>query len=352
MPRRRVEPYALLRSQGHAHPVHGDARRDRGTAAAGSGVARRLTRTAYNLTAFSPTAEEICDVVTRAFPRADVTWETDVKRQRIVDSWPADVDDTAARRDWGFRAALRLRAGVRRLPDTDDQGEVPRMRKLSVAVVAAAATTLRMRAGHDMNTLGERYVRLVLAMGQHDADYVDAYYGPAEWRKEADAQKLPLDEITARAAALANDIAAAAPPATADELTRLRHDYLARQLEALRARAAMLAGTRLSFDEESKALYDAVAPTHTEAEFASVLAALEAKLPGQGPLVDRYDEFRKQFIIPRGSARCRLQGSDRRAAAAGRCSTSRFQPARASRWNTSPARAGAATTGTRGTIAA
>ena len=59
----------------------------------------------------------------------------------------------------------------------------------------------------------------------------------------------------------------------------------------------MLAGTRLSFDEESQALYDAVAPTHTEAEFASVLAALEAKLPGRGPLVDRYDEFRKQFVI-------------------------------------------------------
>ena len=62
----------------------------------------RLTRTAYNLTAFSPTAEEICEVVTRAFPRADVTWETDLKRQRIVDSWPAEVDDAAARRDWGF----------------------------------------------------------------------------------------------------------------------------------------------------------------------------------------------------------------------------------------------------------
>ncbi len=62
----------------------------------------RLTRTAYNLTAFSPTAEEVCEVVTRAFPRADVTWDTDIKRQRIVDSWPAEVDDTAARRDWGF----------------------------------------------------------------------------------------------------------------------------------------------------------------------------------------------------------------------------------------------------------
>src|SRR5688572_24685372 len=153
--------------------------------------------------------------------------------------------------------------------------------------------------GPAMNTLGERYVRLVLAMGQHDADYVDAYYGPPEWRKEAEAQKLPLAEITARAASLAKDIGAAAPPASADELTRLRHEYLARQLEALRARAAMLTGTRLTFDEESKALYDAVAPSHTEAEFATVLAALEAKLPGPGLLVDRYDEFRKGFVIPK-----------------------------------------------------
>jgi threonine 3-dehydrogenase len=62
----------------------------------------RLTRTAYNLAAFSPTADEICEVVTRAFPRASVQWRTDEKRQRIVDSWPAEVDDAAARRDWGF----------------------------------------------------------------------------------------------------------------------------------------------------------------------------------------------------------------------------------------------------------
>ena len=62
----------------------------------------RLTKTAYNLTAFSPTAEEICDVVSKAFPAASITWQVDPKRQRIVDTWPAEVDDTAARRDWGF----------------------------------------------------------------------------------------------------------------------------------------------------------------------------------------------------------------------------------------------------------
>ena len=61
-----------------------------------------LSRTAYNLSAFNPSAEQVRDEVLRAFPNAEITWHTDVKRQGIVDSWPADVDDTAARRDWGF----------------------------------------------------------------------------------------------------------------------------------------------------------------------------------------------------------------------------------------------------------
>jgi threonine 3-dehydrogenase len=61
-----------------------------------------LRRTAYNVGAFNPSAEEIRAVVMDAFPQARITWETDRKRQGIVDSWPADVDDTAARRDWGF----------------------------------------------------------------------------------------------------------------------------------------------------------------------------------------------------------------------------------------------------------
>jgi len=172
-------------------------------------------------------------------------------------------------------------------------------RTLSLVLVTALTALSLSAQDSRMNTLGERYVRLVLAMGQHDADYVDAYYGPPEWRKEAEAQKLPLAEITARAAALANDLAAAPPPASADELTRLRHQYLTRQLESLRARASMLSGTRLRFDEESRALYDAVAPTHTAAEFEGVLSALEARLPGPGTLIERYDAFRSGYVIPR-----------------------------------------------------
>ena len=62
----------------------------------------KLSRTAYNVTAFNPTAKEICEVVVDAFPGARITWQPDDKRQAIVDSWPVDVNDAAARRDWGF----------------------------------------------------------------------------------------------------------------------------------------------------------------------------------------------------------------------------------------------------------
>ena len=68
----------------------------------------RLTRTSYNIGAFNPSAEEVQQIVTRAFPGATITTSVDEKRQGIVDSWPEDVDDSAARDDWGFAPQLGL----------------------------------------------------------------------------------------------------------------------------------------------------------------------------------------------------------------------------------------------------
>jgi nucleoside-diphosphate-sugar epimerase len=62
----------------------------------------RLSRTTYNVSAFSVSAARIREVVLAAFPRAGIAYKIDDKRQRIVDSWPAEVDDTAARADWAF----------------------------------------------------------------------------------------------------------------------------------------------------------------------------------------------------------------------------------------------------------
>lgn len=62
----------------------------------------KLTQPVYNVAAFNPSAEEIRALVVEAFPAARIEFANDVRRQRIVDSWPAEVDDQAARRDWGF----------------------------------------------------------------------------------------------------------------------------------------------------------------------------------------------------------------------------------------------------------
>lgn len=68
----------------------------------------RLSRKVYNVGSFNPSAGEVSGRVRRAFTEADVRFEPDVKRQGIVDSWPVDVDDSAARADWGWRPAYDL----------------------------------------------------------------------------------------------------------------------------------------------------------------------------------------------------------------------------------------------------
>jgi nucleoside-diphosphate-sugar epimerase len=70
--------------------------------------AASLTSTAYNVGAFSASAGELAERTRDAFPDAHITFAPDRRRQAIVDSWPEDVDDTRARRDWGFRPAYDL----------------------------------------------------------------------------------------------------------------------------------------------------------------------------------------------------------------------------------------------------
>lgn len=62
-----------------------------------------LKHLVYNVTSFSPTAQDFYSHVLKAFPDAEVTFEPHLARQKIVDSWPADVDDNAAACDWGWQ---------------------------------------------------------------------------------------------------------------------------------------------------------------------------------------------------------------------------------------------------------
>jgi nucleoside-diphosphate-sugar epimerase len=62
-----------------------------------------LSRKVYNIGSFSPSAQEISETVRRAFPGTEMRFEPDTRRQGIVDSWPVDVADDAARADWDWR---------------------------------------------------------------------------------------------------------------------------------------------------------------------------------------------------------------------------------------------------------
>jgi nucleoside-diphosphate-sugar epimerase len=59
-----------------------------------------LKQLVYNVTSFSPSAQEVKDTVLKAFPNARINFKPDSNRQKIVDSWPAEIDDSAACRDW------------------------------------------------------------------------------------------------------------------------------------------------------------------------------------------------------------------------------------------------------------
>ena len=178
------------------------------------------------------------------------------------------------------------------------------MVRLALILVAVAASTAACgpRPPEDTSArlapAAERYVRLVLAMGAHDKDYVDAYYGPPEWRTEVEASPKTLADIRREADSLAA-VADAEHRSTRERWSKLRALHLSDQLRALSARCSMLEGAKLSYDEETRALYGAVAPAFPDSLFERALARLDSMLPGRGPLTERFNAYFDRFIIPK-----------------------------------------------------
>src|SRR5213079_855955 len=172
---------------------------------------------------------------------------------------------------------------------------------LSFVFCGLVASSGNAYASDPLSPVAERYAHLVLALGQHDPDYVDAFYGPADWKAQAEQQKKSLDAIGTEAAKLSATLTETpiAPGTPDSDLRLLRREYLHKQLAALAARVRMLKGEKLKFDDESRALYDAVARTYPDSHFIQIIAQLESKIPGKGPLWERYENWRKPFVIPK-----------------------------------------------------
>ena len=166
-------------------------------------------------------------------------------------------------------------------------------RILLVALMLTAACAHQTPIALDQHATD--YVKLNLALGVHDADWVDAYYGPAEWREQAKTENKPIAAIHAEAALLRETIQRT--PVPADRMLGLRRNYLIEQLGALVTKAEMLQGKKFPFEEEARLLYGVTPARRNDAFFAEATATLEKELPGSAPLPERVAAYRKQFEI-------------------------------------------------------
>jgi hypothetical protein len=170
---------------------------------------------------------------------------------------------------------------------------------ITMLTIASAGQKQKKDYRTALNEVAEQYVRLILDIGQHDPDFVDAYYGPKEWQEAAKKMNYRLTALHDRAEAVIARVNRIRVPKK-DEKHSLRKTYLQKQLGAAQTKLKMLAGTKYSFDEEAKKLYDAVPPKYPESHFTGILSKLNKALPpGKGSVQERYQQFRNQFVIPK-----------------------------------------------------
>lgn len=154
----------------------------------------------------------------------------------------------------------------------------------------------------EINKIAESYVKLVLEVGQYDSNYVDAYWGPDEWKPEeipAQSEKeFPADELKNEVNELINKLGEI-DQSKFDKMGRLRYAYLEKQLLSVQAKIDLLSGVEMTFDEESKLLYDAVAQTKGNEYYENILKELDETLPGDGTIYERFNSIKDGFIIPK-----------------------------------------------------
>ena len=152
-----------------------------------------------------------------------------------------------------------------------------------------------------MNTISEKYVKLVLEIGQYYQGYVDAYYGPEDWKPQS-SNTLSLDSTSSAslnktADSLLEDLELLGK-FKATELERLRYRFLSKQLLSIKGFILMISGGNFGFDRESEILYDAKPPHFDDSHFQKIINEIDKLLPGKGSVTERWNNFRNEFIIP------------------------------------------------------
>ena len=143
----------------------------------------------------------------------------------------------------------------------------------------------------DSDSIGRAYLRLAFHIDRLVPGFIDAYFGPPEWKAEAQAEgDIPPANLRRDAQALLQDIAT-----LSDEQ---RREWLTKQVTAMMATLWRAGGETLAFEQELRLMYDIQPQWTDEREFEEALHTLDELTPGTQPLADRLDAWNAQFDVP------------------------------------------------------
>jgi hypothetical protein len=160
-------------------------------------------------------------------------------------------------------------------------------------VVSASAADWRTA----LDEAAQDYVHLVLEIGAHEKDYVDAYFGPPQWRTNAEAHPRNISDLKAEADRIQSALSAMDTSAQ-QPMERRRNAWLKASVASARSRLDMIEGARFRFRDEATRLFALTPELRPLDSYDPVLARIEALLPGQGPLAERVEAFRNRYVIP------------------------------------------------------
>ncbi len=170
------------------------------------------------------------------------------------------------------------------------------MRFLAGLLFALAVTACARPPEPNLNPMAEQYVRLSLEIGTHEDGYIDSYYGPPEWKTEAEAHPRDIAALKTAVDALHAQIETAEQQAH-DPLVKRRARALAAYVASARFRLDMMSGTRVPFVQEAQKLFDLTPEILPLEHYDPIIARLETMFPGRGSLADRVAAVSDRFIV-------------------------------------------------------
>jgi hypothetical protein len=163
------------------------------------------------------------------------------------------------------------------------------------ALGLAACTSISEGASVNIDDIARDYVRLVLEIDAHESGYVDAYFGPDEWREAARKNPRARPELKAEADQLQ---AALGRYQTDDAELMQRAKVLRAGVSSARFRLDMIDGKRVKFVDEAERLFALRPVLKPLSAYDGVLKKIDALVPGEGSLASRVEMFRAQYAIP------------------------------------------------------